>query len=227
MSKIGTLAAGVGVETVFNLQFLPEFILTGDLVGGNISAMSWNVAGKELVNLSGIAPVQAFAEFKQNVLTTAAGIANVVTTGEGYLANQQFQLRLTNNTAASVDVFAFSRKRGSGRVLTAAQVVVIDGANQRFANFLGLALLPTNVSRIDLSFKNARTGEAFSDSYSVEEVAALLALDNPSEDGTYAGLLFLDNTNLVQRAGMYIESATIYTSGANVTVSVLGIASIK
>ena len=224
MSKIGDLAAGVGVETVLNLQFLPEFIIVGDLIGGNVSAISWNVAGKELVNLLGLAPVQAYAEFKQNVLTTAADIANILTTGEGYMANQQFQLRITNNTAGALDIFGFSRRRGNGNVLTASQVVVLDGANQRFNNFLALGFLPTNVTRVDLTFKNARSGATFTDSFTVEELAALLALDNPSVDGTYATLLVLDNTNLVNKIGSYIESATIYVSGANLDVTVQGMA---
>ena len=222
MSKIGNLAAGVGVETVFNLQFLPEFIIVTDLAGGNVQNISWNVAGKELVNIQGANPSAQYAKFKQNVLTTAGTIAEIFTTGLGYLANQQFQLRITNDNAAAQDVFAFSRRRGNGRVLTAAQVVVLDGANQRFQGFLSLGFLPTNISRVDLTFKNSKTGASFADSYSVEELAALLALDNPTEDGLLSSLLVIDNTNLVNRLGMYVESATIYTAGANVSVLIEG-----
>lgn len=226
MSQIGQLAAGVGVETVFNLQFLPEFIVVNNVIGDQVSAMSWNVAGKELVNISGQAPVDSFAEFKQNVLAGGATIAQIITTGEGYLANQQFQLRMTNNNAAARNVFAFSRRRGNGKVLTASQVVVIDGANQRFAAFLGLMFLGTNVTRVDITFKNAKTGAVFTDSYTIIELNALLALDNPTDDGTLGGLTVIDNTNLLTRLGMYVENATIYTSGANVTTTIVGMAKI-
>ncbi len=223
MSKIGELTLGVGVETVFNLQFLPEFIIVDSIIGGEVQAASWNVAGKELVNISGITFVQAFTQYKQNILATGGTIAEVFTTGEGYLPNQQFQLRMTNNNAAAVEVFAFSRRMGNGRVLTASQVVVIDGANQRFQNFLALQFAGANVTRIDLTFKNAKTGRVFTDSYSIKELAALLALDNPTGAGTLGTLTVLDNTNLLNKVGMFIESATIFTSGANVTVLVEGL----
>ena len=223
MSQIGSLTLGVGIETVFNLQFLPEFIIVDSISGGEVQAMSWNVAGRELVNIAGIIPVQAFSEFKQNVLTTSGAIAQIITTGEGYMANQQFQLRMTNNNALAMAVFAFSRRRGNGRVLTGSQVVVLDGANQRFQNFLAIGFLLTNVTRVDLTFKNAKTGVSFSDSYAPAEIAALLCLDNPTEDGSYAGQLTIDNTNLVNRIGMFVENATIFVAGANVSVLVQGI----
>lgn len=226
MSKIGSLTLGVGVETVFNLQFVPEFLMVTDVAGGEVSDASWNVGGKELVNISGLTFVEAFAEFKQNVLATAGALGNIFTLGDGYLPNQQFQLRLTNNNAAAQDVFAFSRKRGSGRVITASQVVVLDGANQRFQNFMSLAFAAANVSRVDLTFKNAKTGETFSDSYTVEELAGLLSLDNPTLAGTYGTLLTIDNTNLVNKLGVYVENAVVYASGANVTVMTSGLSKI-
>jgi len=226
MSKIGELTLGVGVETVFNLQFVPEFIIVTDIEGGEVSDMSWNVGGKELVNVAGLTFVEAYAEFKQNVLASQSALGNVFTTGDGYLANQQFQLRFTNNNAAAQKVYAFSRKRGTGRVITASQVVIIDGANQRFANFMSLAFADTDVSRVDLTFKNAKTGVSFSDSYDIKEIEALLSLDNPTLDGTYGTLLCIDNTNLVNRTGSYVESAIIYAAGANVTVMNSGLAKI-
>ena len=223
MSQIGTLAAGVGTETVLNLQFLPEFIFVNNIAGGRLQNVSWNVAGKELVNIAGTAPIDAFAQYKQNVRTAGPSIVSILTTGEGYLPNQQFQLRLTNNNAAAAAIYAFSRRMGNGRVITASQVVVLDGANQRFSNFLTLQFLSTNVSRVDLTFKNAKTGASFADSYTVEDLKALLALDNPTVDGNYGTLLTLDNTNLLARMGMYIESAVIYVSGANTSVTVAGV----
>ena len=223
MSQIGTLAAGIGVETVLNLQFLPEFIYVNTIAGGRLQAVSWNVAGKELLNLNGTAPIDAYSQYKQNVYTGGPGIVSVLTTGEGYLANQQFQLRLTNNNAAASPIYAYSRRKGNGRVITASQVVVLDGANQRFNNFLALQFLPANVTRVDLTFKNSKTGETFTDSFTVEDLKSLLALDNPTLTGDYGTLLTLDNTNLLLRTGMYIEAAIVYVSGGNVQVTTAGI----
>jgi len=226
MSQIGTLAAGVGTETVLNLQFLPEFIYINNIAGGRLSAVSWNVAGQELVNLSGTEPIDAFAKFKQQVRTSGPDIVQILTTGEGYLSNQQFQLRLTNNNIEESAIYAISRRRGNGRVITASQVVVIDGANQRFEKFLALQFLPANVSRVDLTFRNAKTGQSFTDSFLPEDLRALFALDNPSENGDLGTLITLDNTNLLAQQGMYIENAILYVAGANVTVTTSGISQI-
>lgn len=223
MSQIGTMTTGAGIVTVLNLQFFPEFIMVKDVTGLALSAVSWNIAGKELVNINGANDVTAFANFKQNVITSVPGIATILTTGEGYLANQQFQLRLTNSGANTNAIFAFSRRRGNGRVIMSSQNVILDGANQKYTNFLSLAFLPDNVSRVDITFKQARTGTVFTDSFLVAELAALLALDNQTVTGTYSTLLTLDNTNLLNQMGSFIEECTIYSTGGNVTVTSSGI----
>lgn len=228
MSQIGTLTGGAGVVTTINLQYVPEYIVVGTAFANTVlSGISWNISGQEQVNVSGAVSVNALAKFKNRGTLTNQTVDTIFSTGFGYLQNKQFQLRLTNAGATTPAVLAFSRKFGNGRVLTAAQQVVVDGANQRFRNFLGLQFLPTNVSRVDLTFRNPKTGETYSDSFLPAEVNALFGLDNISEDGVLSTLSVLDNSNILAKMGVFIEEATVYASGANVTVTFIGLSKVQ
>lgn len=227
MSQIGTLTTGAGVVTTFNLQYVPQYVVIGSAFNAanvDISAISWSISGSEKVNISGVAAINAYAKYKNQGDLTNQLVNQVFMIGFGYLHNKQFQLRITNNAAATPDVFAFSRtKNGSGRVLTAAQQVVVDGANQRFQNFLSLQFLPTNVSKMDAVFRNAKTGELYTETLQPEEIAALFGLDNISEGGTLSTIAVVDNINLLNKQGIMIESVNLFASGANVTVTVEGV----
>ena len=227
MSQIGTMTTGAGVVTTINLQYVPEYIVVGNsFTNADLQGVSWNVSGQELVNINGANPVYALAKFKNNGDLTNNVVNNTFATGFGYLPNQQFQLRLENAGVATPAVYAFSRKMGNGRVITASQQVVLDGANQRYQNFLGLQFLQTNVSRIDINFMNVATRQPFSESLAPAELNSLFGLDNISEAGLLSGLAVIDNANLILKKGVYVENCNIYASGANVTVSVLGLASL-
>jgi hypothetical protein len=227
MSKIGTLTTGAGVVTTINIQYVPEYLLIGsgfNAADVDVSAISWNVAGKELVNLSGKDPVNAYAKYKNEGDLTNQLVAQIFQLGFGYLANQQFQIRITNNGAGTPDIFAFSRRRGAGRVLTASQQVILDGANQRFDNFLALHFDPTNVTRADVNFVDPKTKQTFSETLEPDEIDALFGLDNISEDGKLSSLAIMDNVNLLTKRGVYISSVNLFASGANVTTTIEGVA---
>lgn len=228
MSQIGTLTTGAGVVTTINLQYVPEYIICGSSSANTVlSGISWNISGNEQVNVSGAVSVNALAKFKNRGTLTNQTVNTIFSTGFGYLPNKQFQVRLTNAGATTPAIYAFSRQFGNNRVLTASQQVVIDGANQSFSNFLGLQFLPTNVSRVDLTFRNPRTGAAFTDSFLPAEINALFGLDNISEDGVLSTLAVLDNSNILSKMGVFIERATLYASGANVTVSFIGLSQVQ
>lgn len=229
MSQIGTLIGGAGVVTTINLQYVPEFIVVGSSftpTDVDLDAISWNVSGQELVNINGNAALNAFAKFKGNGDLVNQIITQIFQTGFGYLGNQQFQVRFTNAGATTPDIFAFSRRRGNSRVLTAAQQVVLDGANQRYSGFLALMFDATNVTRVDMTFKNAATKETFTDSLTPAELATLFGLDNISEDGLLSALTVIDNTALLAKQGIYVESCNLFASGGNVTVTVEGVGSL-
>jgi hypothetical protein len=227
MSQIGTLITGAGVVTTINLQYVPEFIFIGEpYQQQNISAISWNVAGQELVNVSGGDPVNALSKFKNQGSLSSGEVNTIFNTGYGYLGNQQFQLRITNNAATTPGVFAFSRKRGNGQVFTASQQVVLAGANQRYSNFLGLQFDPSFVGRVDVNFRNPATGQEFSESFDPIELNALFGLDQISEDGFLNALAVIDNTNIISKFGVMIKDATIYATTVNVTVTQIGLSSL-
>lgn len=227
MSQIGTLTTGAGITTTINLQYVPEFIVVGSsfvAAGIVLQGVSWNVSGKELVNVAGSNPVNALAKFKGNGDLTNQIVAQILQTGFGYLPNKQFQLRLENAGVTTPAVYAFSRRVGNGRVFTASQQVVLDGANQRYQNFLSLMFADTNVSRVDITFRNARTQQVFQDSLTPTELATLFAADNISEGGDLSSMTIIDNTALLTKQGIYVESCNLFASGGNVTVTVEGLA---
>lgn len=227
MSQIGTLTTGVGVVSTINLQYVPQYIVIGSAFNAAdvaVSAISWSISGAEKVNISGITYLNSYAKYKNQGDLSNSLVNQIFMVGFGYMQNKQFQLRITNNAAATPAVYAFARtKNGSGRVLTAAQQVVVDGANQRFQNFLALHFDPTNLDKMDATFKNAKTGETYTETFLPEEVQALFGLDNISEGGLLSTVAVVDNINLLNRSGVYIESVNIFANGANITVLVEGV----
>ena len=227
MSQIGTLTTGAGVVTPIDIQFVPEFIVIGTAYGATpLSAIAWNIAGKEYVNVSGAAYVGALGKYKQGADLSGGLVAVIFNTGFGYLRNQQFQLRLTNAGVTTPVIYGYSRKQGNGQVITASQTVIIDAANQRFNNFMSLSFADTNVSRVNLTFRNVKTGSVFTDDFAPAELRALFALDNFTEAGQLDAITVIDNINLVRGQGVYVESAIVYASGNNVTVTIEGLGQI-
>lgn len=231
MSLIGSLAAGPGVETVFNLQFVPQFLLVGGAFnnGLDLSAMSWNIAGKERVSSQVEAQINAFAKLQENgYLGANPAVNQIIQVSDGYLGNQQFQLRMTNDNAGTQDVFAFSRRRGNGRLFSLASQTILASANQRFQGFLSLIIDETNVDNLDITFFDPMYKRQFNDRFSVIEANALFGLDNISDDGQLAGLTIIDNVNLITGAGPYIESCVVYAAaGGNVPVGIVGLENLR
>lgn len=224
MSQIGTLVTGAGVVTTLNLQFVPQFILVGTLdTDLPLSAVSWNVAGDELVNIATATHVVAFSKLAQNGLLGAdVKVSQVLQVADGYYGNQQFQVRFTNAGATTPAIYGFSQRKGAGELVRASQNVILDGANQRYSGFVALQFLPTNVTRADIEFFDIESNEVFSDSLTPAELADLFAMDNITDaNGLTATLVTVSNYN-AEFTGIVIKSITIYASGANVTVNVIG-----
>lgn len=225
MSQVGTLTTGAGVVTTINLQWVPEYIMIGAVATDvPLTAMSWNVSGGEKVNLNSEASIISYSKYKNSAMTGASvKIGNTIRVSDGYHPNKQFQLRLTNKGATTPAIHAFSTQLGEGNVMSVAQNTILDGANQRYSDFLALQFLPTNLTRADISFRNPSTGETYTDTFLPAELASLFNLTNDSDAvGLLGTLVTIDNGSALL-GGLQIVEATLYASGANISVTVIGL----
>lgn len=211
MSQIGVLAASVA--TLFNLDYLPERILVGNIeLEGTVSNLSVVCAGRQLMSVTNDARISALSKFDQgaSIISATALVPNWLRLAPTRV-NKACTINLTNGTAEAQDVFASSTAKGN-IARTAVEQTVNASANQTFTEFEGLFFDPTNVLRVNLTFE-----DGFNDDYSPAEVDALFASQNISdEDGRLAGLSCIKSS---QQTGNDILQAVIYTtSGGNVTV---------
>lgn len=212
MSQIGVLTASV--STLFNLDYLPERILIGDLakydVVSNLSIVS---KGQQLMSVTSADRITAMSKFDQGAIDN---------TGEGQLTpvflrlavariNLATSINLTNATANNEDVFASSTARGNV-ARTAVEQTINQSANQTFTDFEGLFFDDSNVLRANLTF-----ADGFNDDYSPQELRALFASENVADaDGTLNGLTCIKSNRPGEND---IVQAVIYTtSGGAVTV---------
>lgn len=224
-SQIGTLLTGAGTVTTLNLQFVPQFILVGDTETDlPLTAMSWNIAGDELVNIGSAVMVQAYSKFgRSGLLGADVQVAQLIQVGDGYYGNQQFQLRLTNAGVTTPAIYGYSKRYGTGELITVSQNVILDGANQRYNGFVALQFVPTNVTRCDVEFTDLLTDTVYSESMSPVELMSMFVDDNTADaSGLLGTLVTIDNASMFIN-DLQINGITIYASGANVTVNVIGV----
>jgi len=225
MSQIGTLVTGAGIVTTLPLQFVPEFILVGTLdTDLPLTAISWNVAGDEKVNITGAAALVAYSKLKlAGLLGADVKLSQVLRVADGYIGNQQFQVRLTNAGVTTPAIYGYSTQKSGGRILKATQNVILDGANQSYEEFLALQFLPTNVARAEVVFYDSERNMEFSESMTMCELASLFAQENTTDaDGLTGTYLTIDNAMILQE-GLSIKRVTLYVTGANVTVTIIGL----
>lgn len=213
MSQIGVLAASVA--TLFNLDYLPERILIGDIatvgVASNISVVC---AGRQLMSVTNAARINALGKFDQG----AFGDANPVTAlTPNWIrlaptrVNKACTLNITNSGVTTPAVYAASTAKGN-IARTAVEQTVNASANQTFTEFEALFFDPTNLLRVNLTF-----ADGFNDDFSPAEIDALFASNNVTDlNGRLSGLSCIKS----DRPGDNdIVEATVYTtSGGNMTV---------
>lgn len=228
MTKVSKLITGADEVTTIDLQWVPQFLLVGDVMTDlPLKALSWNIAGDEKVHIGAQALIQAFSKLKMNALLGAdVQIGQILQIADGYIPDQQFQLRLTNVGADVPDIFAFSLNFYQGKVMVASPAVINDGASQGFSDFMALQFDATNVTRVEITFFDPDTGQSFQDSLTPVELDAMFSTQNQADaNGQLSAITTIDGTAIMYD-GMRPKSVRIYASGANVTVSVIGSESI-
>ena len=218
MSKIGTLASGAA--KTFDLSYLPQFLQFGSVdLDFSVSSLSIIARGKNIVQLSDSAQIQALFQFETGVIAagTSTDLARKLWIGEGRIEGQS-TITATNVNLTTPDVYANSLGKALGGLARSIAVTpVIASGNNTFQNFDLIYFLPANVDRAQVVYKNG-----FTEDLSAEELSGLYASNNSLEtSGLINGFVPVQGNRAVN--GFGIASVTLFaTSGGNIDVVVCG-----
>jgi len=175
MALIGSFAASS--SAVFNLDFLPEYLLVNGTDGSNqsLSNLSIVTSGVQLMSITSVARISALAKYDSGATldfpTAAAEPSNVaqyIVLATGRI-NKATTITGTNSIADTRNLFAASTNI-SNVARRAVEQSVNPSANATFDNFEALFFDPTNVLRCQVTFDNG-----FSDEYTPTELSAYYA----------------------------------------------------
>ena len=216
MALIGSFPASS--SAVFNLDFLPEYLLIGNLPDATQSLTNLSVvtSGVQLMSITNVVRLSALAKFDSGAILDdpfTPGTANSSATPYLKLAtgriNKATTITGTNGIAAVKDVFAVSSNI-TNVARRAVEQSINPSANATFSNFEALIFDPTNVLRAQITFANG-----YSDEFTVNEIRALYARYHISDyNGSLEGLLCIDSDS---GAGL-ISQVVLFTSAGGSTV---------
>lgn len=196
MAFLGNLTAGVGVQTVINIQYTPQIVHFGaGITSLPLSNFSVSVAGEEVININGNLLINAFAKwlyemigFDTGAVTPVAYIALGLKVADGNLPNQQTQLRFTNNAAVPVPIYEYSDAIGSN-VVSVSTSSINANANDLITNFDGLFIDPSNFDNAEVTFSNG-----FTNRFLFDDLVNYFTQTNQSDfTGTLEGQIAVNN----------------------------------
>lgn len=203
MSAIGNLTT---LNTVFNLDFLPENLLIGStteaFLTDSISVVS---SGVQLMSITNIDRINALAQFDQGVvLGFTTNVPRNLKLAVGRI-NKQTTINIGSPVVGSnTPVFAVSSGIG-GIARRAVEQSINPSANASFENFEALFFKSDGfdnvILRVNLEFENG-----FSDEFSPQEIDALFASYNATENAQLSGLSVIRSetpNGLIVRATIY------------------------
>jgi hypothetical protein len=191
MSRIGTIATGQ--TGIFNLDFLPQFILVGDVDQAvQTTNLSVVTGGVQLMSITDAVRIAAVSKFDSGALlqvisTGVDRVAPYINLSTGRV-NKQTTLTVGVAATGARDVFAASNSLSTvGR--RATEQSLNPSANATFENFEALFFLPTSVLRAQITFDNG-----FSDEFTVQELGAMYAKYHVAETGgLLSGMVCIDS----------------------------------
>ncbi len=216
MAQIGSIAATA--TGVFNLDFLPEYLLVGEPQNGQaLSSFSVVTGGIQLMSITDFNRLTALAKFDSGaILDNPAVPTSDISLTASYLKlatgriNKATTITGTNAAASSRNVFAASTNI-SNVARRAVEQSINPSANATFDNFEALFFLPTNVLRAQITFANG-----FSDEYTPTELRALYSKYHISdEEGNLEGLTCIDADS---GAGLISQVVLFNGSGGSTVV---------
>jgi hypothetical protein len=216
MALIGSFPASS--SAVFNLDFLPEYLLIGETADTNqaLSNLSVVCSGVQLMSITDVARVTALAKFDSGAILddpATPGTFNSTTASYLKLAtgriNKATTITGTNSVASVKDVFAASTNINNV-ARRAVEQSINPSANATFDNFEALIFNSANVLRAQITWANG-----FSDEYTVNELRALYSKYHVADSfGRLEGLTVIDSDS---GAGL-ISQVVLFTSSAGSTV---------
>jgi len=194
MSLIGTFPASA--SAVFNLDFLPEYLLVGTTYSDFVplSTISVVTSGVQLMSITNRNRITALAKFDSGAILSAPSAAGTNTSkAASYLKlatgriNKATTIQGLNAVAAVESVFAASTNIGNV-ARRAVEQSINPSANATFDNFEALFFSPTDILRAQITFSNG-----FTDEYTPLELQALYAKFHVTDrEGELADLICID-----------------------------------
>jgi hypothetical protein len=217
MAQIGSLPASA--SAVFNLDFLPEYLLIGETSDANQVASNLSVvtSGVQLFSITNEKRITALAKFDSGIIGNFADLA-VSARAASYLRlatgriNKATTITATNSTATITPVYAASTNMNNV-ARRAVEQSINPSANATFDNFEALIFDPANVLRAQITFANG-----YSDEYTPAEINAYYAKYHATDKG---GKLSSDGLSCIDSdsGGGLISQVVLYAgSGAAVVV---------
>jgi hypothetical protein len=194
MSLIGSIATTA--TGVFNLDFLPEYLLIGapNAPTQSLTNLSVVTSGVQLMSITNVDRLTALAKFDSGaILDDPATPGTVNSQTASYLklstgrVNKATTITGTNGSASTREVYAVSTNI-TNVARRAVEQSINANANATFNNFEALFFLPANVLRAQITFENG-----FTDEFTVVELQALYAKYHLSDrDGNLETLVCID-----------------------------------
>ena len=216
MAQIGTIAASS--SAVFNLDFLPEYLLVGATNNANqsLSNLSVVTSGQQLMSITNADRITALAKFDHGAILDFPGSEPINSVTASYLKlstgriNKATTITGTNAIASPRDVFAASTNI-SNVARRAVEQSINPSANATFDNFEALIFDATNVLRAQIIFANG-----FVDEYTPTELNALYAAYHVTDAlGVLSGLTCIDSDS---GAGLISQVVLFNGSGGSTVV---------
>jgi len=162
MSLIGSFPASA--SQVFNLDFLPEYILIGSSDEDNQALSNFSVvtSGVQLMSITDVNRLTALAKYDNGGQLSSSALAENMVGSYLKLAtgriNKATTITGTNGVAAVRNVFAASTNM-SDVARRAVEQSINPSANATFSNFETLIFESTNILRAQITFDNGFTDE--------------------------------------------------------------------
>jgi len=216
MAQIGSFAASA--SGVFNLDFLPEFLLVGatNIANQALSNLSVVTSGVQLMSITSVARLTALSRYDNGGILDFPGsepinsqVASYIRLSTGRI-NKATTITGTNSVASTKDVFAASTNIGNV-ARRAVEQSINPSANATFDNFEALFFDATNLLRAQVTFSNG-----YSDEYTPTELQALWAAYHMSDAlATLNGLTVIDANS---GAGQIAQVVLFNGSGGSTVV---------
>lgn len=216
MALIGTFPS-TG-SAVFNLDFLPQYVLVGSTGQANqsLSNLSVVTSGVQLMSITDVSRITALSKFDSGAILDAAGggtndfAASYIILATGRI-NKATTINGTNSVSAVRNFFAASTNI-SNIARRAVEQSINPSANATFDNFEALFFSGATILRAQVTYDNG-----FTDEFTVEELNAMYAKYHVSEtDGQLQGLVCIDADS-----GGGLISQVVLFNGSGGTVVVL------